>query len=267
VSNNFFCLDNRSVIKISGGDAKKFLQGLTTNDTNQISSENWLYSYMLSPQGRILFDFFMIEDRDSVLLDCPRSHVVEIMKKLVMYKLKSDIKIEDLSSKLFVYISLEPISQKSFQDPRDKNLPLRTISPAIDCGDTSMLSTYHNIRITHKVPDYDLDMVYNRSLPEEIGAERINAVSFTKGCYVGQEVTARLHHRGKLRKFIYVVESVSGDIPAKESEFLVDGKKIGVMLGAYQSKGLALINIDAIDSDSPIGIEMDCNNSRIKVIA
>ena len=267
MSNNFFHLDNRAVIKISGSDTKKFLQGLLTNDTSNISNKNFIYSYMLSPQGRILFDFFITEERDDVLLDCPKHYISEIIKKLSMYKLKSNVTIEDASEDLLVYISNDLISERSFQDPRNKSLPLRTISKYLDSGDSTMLDKYHNIRISTKVPDYDLDITYNRSLPEEIGAEAINAVSFSKGCYVGQEVTARLHHRGKLRKFIHIVQSTSGDMPEKESELFLDTKKIGVMLGAYKDRGLALINLDEIEFESAIGIEASSNNSLVKVIS
>jgi len=217
-------LKSRAVIQLTGRDAVKFLQSLITNDATKISNLEYMYAFMLTPQGRFLYDFFIIKTDDSILLDCQE---VEICQ--------TDLK---------VYASSAPINNQSFADPRSPKMGFRTIGNILDANAHD--SEYHALRIKLLVPDADFDFTYGRSLPLNFGEAPLSAIDFNKGCYVGQEVTARMNHRGGIHKKLYLLEW-SGNPPRKEEELVINGKKVGIFLGVQQNLVLALLNIDEVE--------------------
>lgn len=224
-------IKNRSFIKISGEDKESFLQGLITTD---IKDPN-LYSFMLTPQGKFLFDFFITDHRDYFLLELHKDFMESFLRKMQLYKLRTKVDIEKLEGDYFVYSSNDEVAGQyfSFADPRSAKLGKRFYF-------TSPLEKYleeeeyHFLRLKNMIPEGYYDMIQEKSFPLEFGFEKFNAVSFTKGCYVGQEVTARTHYRGKIRKKLQLIEADS--FPPKGEEFAG-----GKMCSASKNLGLVLI--------------------------
>ncbi|MDF3048093.1 MAG: aminomethyl transferase family protein [Candidatus Midichloriaceae bacterium] len=257
--NQIVHLKSRAVIKLTGKDAAKFLQSLITNDANKISNSSYIYAFMLTPQGRFLYDFFIIKSGDEILLDCQAAKVTEICAKFQMYKLRSEVEI--CKTDLQVYASSESFNDQSFIDPRSSALGFRTITSFLEdvnaCDDD-----YHELRIKLLIPDADLDFVYARSLPLNFGESPLNAIDFNKGCYIGQEVTARMSYRDAVRKKLYLLEW-SGNPPHKEEELIIKDKKIGYFLSARKNLVLALLNIDEVEMLEKA--EYTVNNRNIKI--
>ncbi|MFT6220300.1 MAG: folate-binding protein YgfZ [Myxococcota bacterium] len=265
-------LNNRAVISITGEDKETFLQGLITNDVNKASKTNAIYSFMLSPQGRFLYDFFIILDGERLLLDCDFGKVDEIVQKFAFFKFRSkvDIKKEEDLVVLVSFDEEEFLEDNIvFVDPRDDKMGYRAFVGNADprlredgkvgvedggnedkgeggCGKNG---EYNLRRIGLKIPD-DSDMTFDKSFPLEFGFDDFAAVDYKKGCYVGQETTARMHYKGTIRKKVFLV-----DVDAREIEkgtAIESGeKKIGEMLSSIlsQNKLLALALIKNLDNE------------------
>jgi tRNA-modifying protein YgfZ len=251
-------LKNRAVLSVSGNDAKSFLQGLVTNDIQKLTAGNMIYALMLTPQGRFLYDFFITERDGGLLLDVQKSHIDAIMKKLKMYKLRAQV--DFALTELRVYVSEDKLDELSIQDPRSSVLGYRTITSAE--YELSEDEWYHKARISAKIPDADMDMEYERSLPMEMNCDKIGAIDFQKGCYVGQEVTSRMRYRANIRKTLYVIESENQITKGSEVEF--DGRKLGVMLGGIENEYLALFNIEEVSALAGKIISTNLGDLRIK---
>lgn len=241
-------LENRAVIEIAGDDRKKFLQGLITNDINKSSETNLLYSAMLSASGRFLYDFFIQEKNEKLLLECDSIRAEEIVKKLNFYKLRAQVKISK-NEDLFVAQSFENVG---LADSRCKNLGQRIYleNSAEKNFQIEDSAKYHATRIANKIPEGELDLFYEKSIILEFGFDELNAIDYQKGCYVGQELTARTHYKGEIRKKLFHVEisQVSADEKISKGLEITCGTEIaGIILGSvfYERKchALALINI------------------------
>jgi len=258
-------LQNRSIISISGGDAKIFLQGLITNDVNKVSEKQAIYALMLNPQGRFLYDVFIIQNGERFLLDCSLEKVDEIIQKLSFYKLRSKIEIKKEEDFLVTITDFSPsnlvlgeekIGEKIFfADPRNSELGFRifakkTIIKELVKTDDSNNAEYNFRRIKLRIAD-DSDLTFDKSFPLEFGFDNFNAIDYQKGCYVGQETTARMHYRGIIRKKIFLVEILDCNKIEKSSEIEADGKKIGEILSSilYDNKLLALALIKNLDNE------------------
>lgn len=231
-----FLLENRIVLNISGEDRIAFLQGLLTTDVTKAKPDALLYGLMLNPQGRFLYDFFIQDGGDKLLLDIPKSEKDEVIKKFNMYKLRSKVEI-DLSP-LKVYASLKP-HQGFIPDPRKPNMGFRAMLG--NAPVTEPFNTYEEHRIKNRVPDAEQDFFKDKSFPLEYGMETLNAIDFEKGCYVGQEVTARTHHRGVVRKGLY---QYIGSLFEKGAEVSANNNKIGIILG----RGLCLLSLEDLQT-------------------
>jgi folate-binding protein YgfZ len=286
MTNNLYIpLKNRSVIQISGADSQKFMQGLISNDINKISEENAIYALMLTPQGKFLYDFFICQRAGVLLIDCNKEKLPEIIKKLSMYKLRSGVKIEDVSQ-FYEVISIlgdkvfEIISQNAGQakqsgggvlyiDPRSTKIYGRAI---IDINNYSQFlegldftqdsfNEYEVIRINACIPEGNVDLLPDKSFPHDFAMDSLNAIDYKKGCYVGQEVTARVHYKGTGRKKLFVVESVSEcSLPEFNSDITSKDEKIGVLLSSINNIGLASLLIEAVEKNN-----FDCNVNDIKL--
>ncbi|MDA0901873.1 MAG: folate-binding protein [Proteobacteria bacterium] len=269
-------LDNRAVIYISGADRKSFLQGLVTNDINKVSSQNALYAIMLNPQGRFLYDFFIIEQEDRLLLDCNQERIEEIVKKLSLYKLRAAVEIGRLDAEYSVGVTLDEKEihdlekQKNsdfiaFIDPRNKQLGLRIIAKKelLPSVDPTLIKLYHQKRFELKLVD-DSDLEFNQSLILEYGFDNFNAIDYQKGCYIGQEVTARTHYRGLVRKEIFLIEIPNLQQVTKGTEITCDNKKTGIVLSSifHRDKLQALALIKSIDAQNQ---KIDLANLALKI--
>jgi len=225
---------DRTVFAISGADRVKFLQGLVTNDVEQ---DGLVYAALLSPQGKYLADFFLFQSSDAILLDVKDSFASGLMQRLNMYKLRADVAISP--SPLNVLRGLGEAPSGAFADPRSPELGWRGYSekpgeqPAID---------WNTIRVSKCVPETGVELLENDSYILESGFEMLSGVDFKKGCYVGQEVTARMKHKTELRKGLATVV-VDGLAPVG-TEILADGKSVGQLFTQADGFGIAYLRFD-----------------------
>jgi folate-binding protein YgfZ len=204
-------LADRQIFKIFGNDKEKFLQGLLTCDVR----DRPCYGALLSPAGRFLYDFFIVEEGDHWLMDIASDRSDEILKKLNLYKLKSDVRFEkddrqvwwssksDTTTEAIMPDRLSDPDREliSYKDPRHPQMGYRSYKLDPDVRqDISAFLNYTDQRISQGIPEGPLDLIYDRSIILECNFVQMNAVSFTKGCYVGQELIARTHHTGTIRK-------------------------------------------------------------------
>lgn len=227
-------LSDRTVLALSGADARSFLQGLITNDITLLTPEKPLYAAMLSPQGKYLFDFFLYEIDGKILLDVLASRADDLLKKLSLYKLRSDVQIA--STELQIYVDFA----QGLPDPRSTKL-MRRIVTNQPLPTNASLHDYKLHLLQNGVPDSD-DFIIDKSFVMHYRFEELHGVSFTKGCYIGQENTARMKHRGTTRKLIYIIEGTN--LPEFGTE--IDG--LGTMLSSIGTIGLVLADIDLANS-------------------
>ncbi len=239
-------LQSRALIKVSGQDIDEYFQGLITNDITKINGGNLLYSLILSPQGRFAFDIFLFKINENYIIDCFELVKDELIKKLKFYKLRKKIIFEEITQPFSVIqTSKSNIREYSFKDPRSNHLGFREYyfqEIKAECEDG-----YQLLRIDNLIPEGSYDLISEKSIPLEFEFDKFNAIDFEKGCYIGQELTARTHYRGKVRKEIRKIESLKNEIlPERGSEIFAENSKIGVMCGSVRNKGLALFRIENI---------------------
>lgn len=269
-------LAGRAVVSVAGSDARAFLQGLITNDIEKVTPDRAIYAALLTPQGKYLHDFFITELDGALLLDCAADGVDDLIRRLTMYKLRSDVSIDDRAGDFQVHAvpgdwtdgpGASPGDAKAvaggtaFTDPRMAALGARLILPAGTAPDMAIgeFEDYERLRLSLGIPDGPRDIEVERTLILEADIDELNGVDFHKGCYVGQELTARMKHRGKVRKKLVPVE-VSGPLPDPGAAITVDGKTIGAIRSGLDSQAMALIRLEDLD-----GVEWaDCGAARVR---
>lgn len=236
--------DARRVLIIGGKDAHEFLQGLVTNDVSKIET-GLVYAALLTPQGKFLVDFFLCKHPDGILLDVQEDQADALVTRLSMYKLRADVTIDQ--APLHVHRGLGPVPEDAFPDPRSEELGWRGYR---DAPATAEVTNWTQQRIAACVPETGVELGPD-SYILEMGFERLNGVDFKKGCYVGQEVTARMKHKTELRKGLASV-NVSG--PAKPgTEITADGKHVGTLHSRVGDKALAYLRFDRASKDMMAG--------------
>ncbi|MCH2546687.1 MAG: folate-binding protein [Alphaproteobacteria bacterium] len=272
MSNRYVLLPHRTVLRLRGKDMREFLQGLITQDITKVTSQHSIWTAMLSAQGKYLFDFFVAVEGDSLLLDCDIDQAPQLMRLLTMYKLRADVHIENLGEEYHVLAAMGDVSAlalptdagrteyfadahvTAFIDPRHAAMKARIIAPAGE-GETwiiqrgyaqACVSDYETLRIQHAIPRAGVDSIPQKTLILENGFEALNGVSFEKGCYVGQEVTARTKHRAKLHKQLYQVQSKTA-LPAAGCDITLEGRVVGEMRSSLALQGLAILRNDAVE--------------------
>ncbi len=245
-------LPSRAVLRIGGADARKFLQGLITNDIDKAQGGEAVHAGLLSPQGKILFDFFAVPDGNGLLIDVAEDKAGEFMKRLGFYRLRAAVEIAAAPSLAVAAAWGGPPRQLegaiAYADPRLPELGFRLLLPkatsVADLGcEASSEADYHAWRIRLGVPEGGRDYAFGDAFPHEALFDQLNGVDFAKGCYVGQEVVSRMEHRGTARKRIVPVEGVSA-LPAFGTSIEADGMPIGTLGSVSGAAGLGLIRLD-----------------------
>jgi tRNA-modifying protein YgfZ len=240
-------LKDRAIIALEGGEARDFLQGLITNDVALLSPGRGLYAALLTPQGKILFDFLVAEGDGAVLIDCAAEQAEALLKRLTMYRLRAKIGIA-LRPQLSVYVGLSgrPAERAvTFPDPRLAMLGPRSIGAIAEMPDfLEGPAPYHAERLQLGVPE-DGDFGSDRIFALDAGLEELNGVSFDKGCYVGQELTARMKHRGTARKRVLGLKAQSA-LPPAGTAIISGAAEVGEILASYGSAGFALMRLDRL---------------------
>ena len=241
-------LPDRAIFKISGSEAKTFLQGLVTADLEKLEDGQASHAGLLTPQGKIMFDFFALAQKDGWLIDCSTDQVDDIIKRLTFYKLRADVNLEKLQDWGIAASWGEPVSVPDeiivYDDPRLKQMGQRLVSPMTMLSplENQPAQSYHAHRIGLGVPDTP-DIGSSQTFPHEANFDQLGGVSFTKGCYVGQEVVSRMQHRGTARSRIIMVE-LADELTGDEREITANDRKIGQMLSVAGTKGLAIVRLD-----------------------
>ncbi|WP_294220864.1 folate-binding protein [uncultured Shimia sp.] len=235
---------DRSILRLTGGDTESFLQGLITNDMTHLT-DGLLYAAILTPQGKYLADFFLKRDGDAVLLDAYAAQAPALRQRLTMYKLRADVSIEQTD--LHLHRGLGDAPEDGAEDPRTSALGWRAYRDVPQEDDTTEWTALY---VVNQVPSAGLELDQN-SFILEMGFERLNGVDFKKGCYVGQEVTARMKHKTKLRKGLALV-GIDGDAPIG-TPIQHNDKVIGTLLSHADDKALAYLRFDRASENMTAG--------------
>lgn len=226
---------NRMLLEITGTDARSFLQGLITNDINKLD-QGLVYAAILSPQGKYLADFFLAQGPDGILLDVDGALGEMLKKRLTMYKLRADVTIAD--SALHLHRGTSDTPADGLIDPRDTSLGWRAYR---DTAQTDDSTDWTALQIAACVPQTGAELTTD-SYILEMGFERLNGVDFRKGCYVGQEVTARMKHKTELRKGLAKVSLTGAAVPG--TPITADGKPVGTLHSVSGDQALAYLRFD-----------------------
>jgi folate-binding protein YgfZ len=248
-----FHATDRALLRVSGEDTHEFLQGLVTNDVRRLEGGP-VYAALLSPQGKYLFDFVLVRDGDTVLIDVKADRATALVQRLGLYRLRAKVAIEpDPRS---VVLGLGPAPEGAVPDPRDPELGWRAYpaDPATFLAGIAPLdpAVLEARRIALGVPETGVELVPDDSYILEMGFERLHGVDFRKGCYVGQEVTARMKHKTELRKGLARVR-IEGTAPPPGTEIRAGDKVAGTLYSAADGTALAYLRFDRATGDLAAG--------------
>ena len=228
-------MTERKIYSISGPDRIHFLQGLITNDARKLA-DGPIYAALLTPQGKYLADFLLLARPDDVLLDIAEPLAEATVKRLAMYKLRANVQIAPTDLKVRRGTGSAP--EGAIVDPRDPALGWRLYGD--QGGDDG--TDWAAVRVAHCIPESGIELTPDTYILEA-GFERLNGVDFRKGCYVGQEVTARMKHKAELKKGLATV-SVSGAAPVDTPILGVDGRPVGTLYTQSGGRGIAYLRMD-----------------------
>jgi tRNA-modifying protein YgfZ len=252
-------LKDRALVSLAGEDAQKFLQDLVTADIDALALGDSTYAGLLTPQGKLLFDFFVIRERQGYLLDCVLSQREALAKRLTFYKLRAKVAIETTDKRQAIAV-LEGAMPNAITDPRTPAMGQRLYDgPGTDEDRTS---AYHRQRIALGLAEGGQDFESGEIFPHEANFDQIGAISFRKGCFVGQEVVSRIEHRGTARSRI-VPCRVEGALPARGSEISAAGKTIGRACSGAGDRLLALLRLDRLEEARGGGLPVTAGESRL----
>lgn len=245
-------LTHRGFISITGDDARSFLQGIISNDTMAVTKDHAVYACFLTPQGKYLADFFLYEHENGLLLEVDKSILADLLKRLSMYKLRSKVVLEDVSDKHHVTVTWQELDKPphGFIDPRGANFGWRALDAEIEGeeGDYTLWQMQNGLA---DVPDFERE----RTTMAEANLDFLNAISWTKGCYMGQEITARMHYRGLVKKrFLPIKLSVEKDIAA-DTNITRNGKTIGFIRRSYKGMAIGPIMLEALEQGTQCEID------------
>ncbi len=272
------CLADRGIIRVAGADAAVLLDGLITNSLGRIAQHGAIHAGLLSPQGKILFDFFVVRDGDDLLIDTARSGAGDLIKRLSFYRLRADVTFVDETAGdqgpgLAVAAAWGQSDVRfpggfiAYRDPRHHGLGYRLILPVERRdelpGAAARESDYHDHRVGVGVPDAGRDYELGNTFPHEALYDQLASVDFKKGCYVGQEVVSRMQHRGTARKRIVPV--IADQALETEARVTAGAAAIGKLGSASRSRGLALIRLDRAHEAATNGIDLKAGNVVVKI--
>ena len=254
-------LPDRGVIRVIGDGARNFLHGLVTADMLKLTPGSARFCALLTPQGKIIADFFVVEaqpqDGGGFFLDVPRALVATLFERLNLYKLRAKVLIEDLSGIGGVLAIWDSASATKYglcyDDPRLPALGLRSMMPPRRAADAAAklgavlvaAEEYEAHRIALGIPRGGIDFAYGDAFPHETDMDQLGGVDFTKGCYVGQEVVSRIEHRGIARTRAVPIR-YDGAAPPAGAAITAGGRQVGAMGSAMHGRGIALLRLDRV---------------------
>ena len=256
-------LPGRGVVEVTGEDRVAFLQGLVSNDVTRAAPPpaepadaigRAVWAALLTPQGRWLGDFFVYAEVDRLLLDCAREQAGMLVASLSRFRLRAKVALRDASDGFAVVAgwggAAVPADVVAAPDPRLPEAGWRALAAAPVATDADA-AAYDLHRLSLGLPDGAPDMEPQKSVLLEGGFDELSGVSWTKGCYMGQELTARTKYRGLLKKRLFPV-AVAGPLPAPGTPVTLDGAEVGEMRSGRDGLGLALLRIEAAETGAPM---------------
>lgn len=236
-----FALTDRALVRLTGSDCEGLLQRLITTNLDNLALDQAGYGALLTPQGKILMDFLVIRQEDGFLFDLDRSQQEAFAKKMILYRLRSDVGIEMLAAP--VALSFEK-REDAIADPRDARLGWRLYGAAHpqDVTDEAELNCRF---VAAAIPRAGLDFPFGDAFPHDANFDDLGGIDFEKGCYVGQEVVSRMKHRGTARKRLVHVEA-EGNMPEPGTAVTIEGKSIGTLGAVAGTQGLAILRLDHV---------------------
>ncbi len=262
-------LENRSVIEVSGADARDFLQGIITNDIDKVTTDTAIYAGLLTPQGKLLFDFFIARSGDSYLLDVEKQQAGDLLKRLMFYKLRAIVELAVLE-KAVVCADVDGLNQApdcivSFMDPRLAEMGQRFIisgAEAVKYTPNADKWLAHRVRLS--IPEAGADYTHGDCFPHDIAMDQLNGIGFQKGCYVGQEIVSRMQHRGTARKRIMAViaEKRLASAPA---DIEANGKVIGHIGSVWENMAIAEVRLDRATKALADGVMLKVDGVQVKL--
>lgn len=277
-------LEDRGVLRIGGPDARSFLQGLISNDVTKVTAERAIYATLLTAQGRFLHEFFIVERDDALLLESERARLDDLRKRLSLYKLRSKVELTVLDELAIAAVwpaaglGLVPAAEPglavpwaggvAYVDPRLAALGARAILPAerLDAAlagfERKTHAAYNRHRLALGVPDGSRDLVVEKSILLENGLDELNAIDWKKGCYTGQELTARTKYRALIKKRLMPV-TVEGPLPAPGTPVMLGTREAGEMRSGADGLGLALLRLEMLDAAALEGSVLSAGDARL----
>jgi folate-binding protein YgfZ len=281
MSDGYVILAGRGLVALRGADARGLLQGVISSDIEHVTPASASYGALLTPQGKYLFDFVIVQMGDALLLDTERARVDDLVRRLLMYRLRAKVELEDRSEDFEVAavlgdevagrLGLRPERGAAraldagivLIDPRLAGLGGRAVLPRGRSAATLEKlgfgplppAAYEQARLALGVPDGSRDLVVDRSTLLESGFEELHGVDFKKGCFVGQELTARMKYRGLVRKRLMPV-TFEGSPPAPGTLIRLDGKDAGEMRSSHDGHGIALLRLEQVARAAEAGLAL-----------
>lgn len=271
-------LEDRALIHITGADAEGLLQGLITFDMDRLKAKDSGFGALLTPQGKVLFDFFIVPMDDGFLFDTLAEAAPDFLKRMSMYKLRSDMQLKDVSD-MFTVVALVPstideevpaLPGTVVADPRHIGLGHRAYVPTAAIGaalaDADLVvdepAFYTSKRVALAVPEAPIDYNYGDVFPHDINLDQVHGVGFNKGCFVGQEVVSRVKHRGTARKRIVIVSS-DDLLPDPGTDIQSEKKSIGTLGSVSDHIGLAMVRVDKVNDALEEGHYINAGDVRL----
>lgn len=236
-------LSDRTVLRLTGADCKTFLQGLITQDIDLLSPQTPVFAALLTPQGKIMFDFFVYEGGEALLIDCDREAAPMLAKRLTLYKLRAAVTIEQ-DDVLGVFAAAAPFERdgkNAAPDPRHNGLGWRALAKPEKTPDES--GAYNARRIALGVPEFGKDYAADQMFLMDVNYDTLAGVNYQKGCFVGQEVASRMKRKGEARKRTLIAE-FNGPAPEKGTPITAGPSTLGEILSSHESRALAMIRLD-----------------------
>ncbi len=282
-----YILEDRGILFVQGKDAKEFLQNLITNDIDKVNETNSCFASLLTPQGKYLFDFLIVKHKNGYLLDCEKIQIENFYNQLDLYKLRSKVEILNLSNEFVVAVlsnekflefegaknlcgfTIKYREDPVFLDPRKKELGARIIInleklylslKKLDLS-ASNVDEYYKFSHENGIAQKNTDQLKNKIFGIECNFEELNGIDFKKGCYVGQENTARIKLKNKLSKRLFPIQLVEGEL--KDEIIKYNYQEIGKVLikNKFPFASIKYLNENFNEKN-----EFDCGNAKVKVI-
>ena len=288
--NEVIILEDRGFIQVNGPEARDFLQNIVTNNIEKVTNNSTIFSSILTPQGKYLFEFFVLKLKDNYLLECEKKSTIEIIKLLKFYKLRSKVDFTDLSEKYVAAV----ISLEKFKEMRETNLSkgnttnyrkdLVYIDPRNNKLGAKIISKLENIHLAIKklnlkiadkkkyytksfelgIPQIELSKLKDKIFGIENNLDELNGIDFKKGCYIGQENTSRIKLRNKLRRRILPIHKISGEI-FENDVIKYKNSDIGKIL-IDKPYSFALVKIVEPNLKEFANTELVCGKSKVKIL-